>query len=354
MPYSVPHFGRPGITQALEHAAVEKEDNDYYDCFSDEDEGQNNDISLTLPSGTPRNLGAMTSLYNETTDELGVRRHDAFVNPGMIDHYRPERVANPLRNEATARVFNHFITSTGPMLPIFERRLKSTGAIFEEYHTPPSERSLWSYTLPLMALHDQAVLHSMLALSSLHIAKLQGASTTPSIKHYAYALKQLRKAVASPEKRHKVTTLAASLLIGFYEVMTAAHLSWSALLVGAKQLLSEVDFIDTTRRLRAWKIRRAWERLHFYSDDQTFGSIESPSLPEDCFFEHFEDLNLGLLELFYGVKLPYADEAHEGRPVPPKNFTYSQLGETEVLQDLYWWYLKQDLIYALISGNHLL
>lgn len=349
-----PSFGLPGPTQFLELAAVDTVDNDYYDCFTDEEaEDPQEESGPILSPSSPKELGAMAALYRRTTDELGLRSHDAFVAPGMMDHYRPQQTANPLRNEATARVFNHFISSTGPMLSVFERRIKSAYAIFQEREIPPCQQSLWSYTLPMMALYDQALLHAMLALSSLHVAKLQGAATTPAFKHYAYSLKKVRRAVAAQEKRHLVTTLAATLLIGFYEVMTAAHLSWSTLLVGAKQLIVEVNFIDLTKRLRAWKIRRAMERQHMQAGyTQAYGLADAPSLPEDSCLSRFEDIDLDLLRTFIGTKLPY--DAFADSESPQETFTLTQLSECEVLQDLYWWYCRQDVIHALISGNHLL
>lgn len=50
--------------------------------------------------------------------------------------------------------------------------------------TPTSQQNLWTYILPLKALNHQGLLHAMLALASLHIARLQRASATPSYKHY--------------------------------------------------------------------------------------------------------------------------------------------------------------------------
>ena len=87
----------------------------------------------------------------------------------------------------------------------------------------------------MMALHHQGLLHAMLALASLHIARLQGASVTPSFKHYAYALKRIHHCVGHPQKRHLISTVAASLLLGYYEVITGDQVKWSSHLLGAKQ-----------------------------------------------------------------------------------------------------------------------
>jgi hypothetical protein len=68
-------------------------------------------------------------------------------------------------------------------LSIYERNPRNPASLFEG-PTPPSQQSLWTYILPLKALNHQGLLHAMLALASLHIARLQRASVTPSYKHY--------------------------------------------------------------------------------------------------------------------------------------------------------------------------
>jgi hypothetical protein len=93
----------------------------------------------------------------------------------------------------------------------------------------------------------------MLALSSLQIARLQGASITPSYKHYAYSLKRLGRNLGNSKKRLSITTLATSLLLAYYEVWTAEHVKWSTHLVGAAQLLTELDFRSLTRETRRLK-----------------------------------------------------------------------------------------------------
>src|SRR5438045_8326384 len=110
-----------------------------------------------------------------------------------------------------------------------------------------SQQEDYSNKFPAMVFHNEGLLHAMLAISSLHIAKLQGSSVYLSYKHYHLAMRRVSRSVRSPTKRRDLATLAATLLLGFYEVMAAEHNKWNSHLLGAKQLVMDIDFEDMTR-----------------------------------------------------------------------------------------------------------
>ena len=147
-----------------------------------------------------RDFGMILALHRENTSEWSMRRYDNFIYAGILDYYRAEWVASPLKNPKTARVFAHFISATGPTLSTFERHPRNTSALFDESPSPSSQQGLWTYTLPMMALNHQGLLHAMLALSSLHIAKLQQASITPSFKHLRLFAEAASALSQPPEK----------------------------------------------------------------------------------------------------------------------------------------------------------
>lgn len=336
-------------TQVLDEAAVENEDDDYYDVASDEemeDEPAHNIISN-------RDFSMILRLHAESIGELSIRSYDAFLFKGMLDQYRAERVANPLKNPQTARVFAHFIYATGPSLSIFERNPRSPSAIFEG-HTPPALQSLWTYYLPMKALNHQGLLHAMLALASLHIAKLQGASSTPSYKHYAYALKRLGRYLGNQKMRHSIATLATSLLLAFYEVMTAEHVKWSTHLVGGRLLITELDYRTMSQEARKLKARQAAFEKNAFPYQHPEMLIDqrqlNKNLQEDTLMP---DENL--VGMIFGQQIRYDDS---GRAY---DFEYSgaipqspDLKTYEVFQDLYWWYCRHDAFQSVISGNPLI
>jgi hypothetical protein len=342
-------------TDMLYEAAVEACDDDYYDVHSDEDEDIGPDELILRNPKQQQDLGLMMRLFHQHTDELRIRRIDAFVFDGILDRYHAEWSANPLKNEKTARVFAHFIYATGPMLSIHERNPLNTTAMFSQVPVPHSQQGLWTYTLPTMALHNQGLLHAMLALGSLHIARLQRASITPSLKHYAYALKRIHKSVGIPSKRYQVSTLAATLLLGFYELMTADHVKWCAHLIGARQLIVELDYGSLTRTAKKMKTEQAdYDRnLRFFDPH-----LPIPQRPHQGVFKSaYEMPDERILSTLIGRKLHYDER---GRVV--EDFNQQQpsaappaidMSKYEVFQDLYWWYCRQDAYQSIVSGNPL-
>ncbi|KAF2727789.1 hypothetical protein EJ04DRAFT_593963, partial [Polyplosphaeria fusca] len=343
-------------TQVLNEAAVEYEDDDYYDVQSDEEmlDEQWEEAEAVVPA---RDFSLIQRLHSETTGDLSIRRYDSFIYEGVLNQYRAENVANPLRNPKTARVFAHFIGVTGPSLSIYERAPRNPTSILES-SIPPAQQGLWTYIMPLKALKHQGLLHAMLALASLHIAKLQQASVTPSYKHYAYALKRLHRALGNPRKRLQLPTLATSLLLAFYEVTSAEHIKWSTHLVGAAQLLAELDFRSLTqeaRRLRA--IQTAQEEQFPY---QNPGMLIDQRQYEQQLKESVLMPDEALVSTIVGKKVSYDDfgrvldedsQRHERRQSQSGKL---DLRTYETLQDLHWWYARHDTFQSIISGNPLI
>jgi hypothetical protein len=343
-------------TQVLDEAAVEQEDDDYYDVQSDEEmlEDEDRDEDAMILS---RDFSLIQRIHRENTNDLDIRRYDAFIYEGILSHYRTEYVANPLKNPKTARVFAHFIHVTGPTLSIYERNPRNPSSLYEG-PIPPSHQSLWTYILPLRALNNQGLLHAMLALASLHIAKLQKASVTPSYKHYAYALKRLGRSLGNPKKRLQVPTLATSLLLAFYEVMTAEHVKWSTHLVGAAHLLAELDFRTLTQEARHLKAAQTAQEQQFpyENPDMLIDQKQFEQRLKECAMMPDESM----VSTIVGKKVNYDDF---GRVFEEGSKQQDRRGSTrekldlrgyETLQDLYWWYARQDLFQSIVSGNPLM
>ncbi|KAF1939957.1 hypothetical protein EJ02DRAFT_407413 [Clathrospora elynae] len=344
-------------TQDLDEAAIENEDDDYWDVQSDEemlDVEVAEDESALLATAEFNNI---RRIHLENINELGIRRYDAFLYDGLLSRYRPEYAASPLRNPKTARVFAHYIHVTGPTLSTYDRNTRNPTLIFEGT-TPPAQQALWTYILPLKALSHQGLLHAMLALASLHIARLQGASITPSYKHYAYSLKRLVRSLGHPKKRLSMPTLATSMLLAYYEVWTAEHTKWSTHVVGAQRLITELDFRSLTREARRLRAAQtAMERQFPYQnpemliDQRQFNQRiqESAMLPDES-----------VVSTIVGKKVSYDDfgmvfeengARHDTTPKLPPKF---DLQSFETLQDLYWAYARHDAFQSIVSGNRLI
>ncbi|KAL8769750.1 MAG: hypothetical protein Q9209_004366 [Squamulea sp. 1 TL-2023] len=341
---------------ALYDPSLEDADDDYFDVNSDEEQGDNGYI---MSDATTSNLGLMLAL-SANQNEGGVRSFTSFLNePNILASYRPPYSASPLMDPQTARIFCHFVTATAPTLSLSNRHIANPSVMFTGAPVPAYQRSLFTYTLPMMALSNQALLHSQLALASLHIARLQQTSATPSLKHYHYALRRVAKAVGHPTKRRETATLAATLLLGFFEVTTAEHNKWNSHLAGAKELILEIDFAGMTKRINAYKAEAKMTKkggIYGSGHDQHYskqGRMSFDILRTD------KDLDENFISTLMGSRTRYQEygqvvnanepPSHYHVPLTPKD-----VENFEIQCDLFWWYAKQDMYQSLISGNRLL
>lgn len=351
-----------GYAQSLEfqndHGDDDPED-EYWDVSSDEE--------MTAINGhdsetQPHNLGMMIAV-SANQHGKSFRSLTNFLNePDVLATYRPTYAASPLRDPQTALVFCHFITATAPTISSSERHIINSASMFSGLPVPKSHQGLWTYTMPMLALHHQGLLHAMLALASLHIAKLQKTSTTPSLKHYHYALRKVAKSLGNPTKRNDVATLAATLLLGYYEVTTAEHNKWNSHLAGAKQLIMQTDFVNTANRIKAHKAQAA-----MVQNQQSFNGFISeygqPYIQQHQYYDFSDSsdgLDENLISAFMGWKTSYNQYGQiiedNKEPIPPstKLVTQSEIDRFEAQCDLFWWYAKQDMYQSIISGNRLL
>ena len=321
-------------------------DDDLFDVESDEEVVE----VISHNATTPQNdVGLMLTLAVNQGD-CSVRSYTTFLDVpnGVLSSYQPTFTASPLRDSTTARVFCHFITATGPSLSIFERHPINPSVIFTGAPVQASQQSLWTYTLPMKALSSQALLHAMLALASLHIASLQRAPPTASLRHYHYALRRLTKALANPSKRTDIATIAATLILGHYEATSAEHSKWNKHLAGARQLLMEVDFKGMTKNIKDREVD-IWT---------TWQSPSSTSKSYDNFHSGFNSSPEDVSEYFVGRLMGEKNmDRHESKDFQwpsTSPITDDDMENHKILSDLFWWYAKQDVYQSVISGNRLL
>jgi hypothetical protein len=340
------------LNSLLSAAAVRTQDDDYYDVYADEDDrmGLLPEAEMDPYRGGRPNHGTLSGLLEMNqmiAHDVRTRAYDTFVFPGFLDHYRAEQAANPLKNDATKRVFAHFIAVTGPSLSIFERHHRNTSMLFNPGAVPASQQGLWTHSLPMAALKDQALLQAMLALASLHIARLQNASTTPSLLHYGWASKSVFNSLNDPAKRRQPTTIAATLLLGFYEIMTADHMKWNMHLTGAMQLFVETDFAHMAREFRRMKSQHA-------TNFPLVGTGNSALRQAEALDQTF-DVDDRVVSFLVGREVRYDDHGSVQEVAqPPRPSAGLDLAKYELLKDLYWWYCKQDVYQSIVSGNPLL
>ena len=195
----------------------------------------------------------------------------------------------------------------------------------------------------------------MLALASLHIAKLQDEPITASLKHYAISVRRVAKSVSLPTRRGHPATLAAAMLLAFYECWSADHQKWSNHLYGARQLVREIDFAGMTKYIKATKLqRRREERARQYQAQQLgqFYDDRNRFLPSD-------DVDENIVSVLMGRRLRYDEYGQildDNAPDDGANKVYTErdLEIYETQRDLFWWYCKQDVYQSILGGGRLL
>lgn len=198
----------------------------------------------------------------------------------------------------------------------------------------------------------------MLALASLHIARLQGASVTPSYKHYAYSLKRLVRSLGHPTKRHSMLTLANSLLLAWYEVWTAEHVKWGTHVVGAQQLITELDFRSLTREARRMQAAQmAMEQQFPYQNPEML-------IDQRQFDRNLRERSLmpdqNLVSIIVGNKVNYDDfgmvfeDNGARRDTKPSITGGLDLHSYATLQDLFWSFARHDVFQSIVSGSALM
>ncbi|RDW90827.1 putative C6 finger domain protein [Aspergillus mulundensis] len=326
---------------------IEDEEGDYYDVESDEEPDQ-----VAMQDFNQLNM-VLASANRDATQH---RSFTTYLNEAnMLATYQPDLGSSPFNNPKTARIFLHFIHATGPVLSIFERHGTDQSTMLGA-PVPMAQQGLWTYTLPLKSFQNQALQQAILALGSLHIAYLQQAPSTSSLKHYQFALRRIGKAVGLPMQRKQLGTLAASLLLAYYEVMVADHTKWNNHLAGSAQLIREIDWAGITRDLRAQRRKRWLERSNTHSFFQDVYMFNNPSSSDDSFAELETRIDEDLIGCFLGRAVNYDEFGQvEGEHAQPRNRHLSRKDiETFRTQcDLYWWYCKQDWLQSIISGGQL-
>jgi hypothetical protein len=190
----------------------------------------------------------------------------------------------------------------------------------------------------------------MLALGSLQMTKLQGLPATAAMKHYHLSLRRIAKNYQSVTRRTQPATLAATLLLGFYEVWNSDHEKWCKHMWGARAIFREIPLHEMTWGVRALKRlkRRSRQQELFNEANQGYGQPLDPSnMVRDG---DVDEIDCELISQLTGRPVTFASPPHStsGR------YTERDVENFERLSDLFWWYCKMDVYQSVLGGTKLL
>lgn len=216
--------------------------------------------------------------------------------------------------------------------------------------------------MPTIALRNHGLCHAMLAMASLHIAKLENAPITVSLRHYHLAIRKLAKNVGSTTRRRQLATLATTLLLGYYEVISADHSKWCDHLLGAHQLVKQIDFAGITRYIKTKKAYAAKfppQNLDYGGDLFSNTLVYGGDSVGDSGPAMNDEVDENIVGIIMGKQIKYAEygeiiEDPDGPYMGNKKYTQRELDLFDTQQDLFWWYIKQDVFQSILSQNRLL
>ncbi|KAH7167852.1 hypothetical protein DER46DRAFT_301163 [Fusarium sp. MPI-SDFR-AT-0072] len=298
-------------------------------------------------------LGPVMKQFNGTWDTNGtrVRTFSTFAQCNILSDYTATARITELKDPAMLQIFMHFIQVTGPSMSLYERHpFDHTGEnSFDS--TPKGANNLWSYTFPVISLNHPALLHSMLALGALQIAKLQNIPATAAMKHYHLAIRRIARNVNTPLRRTQPATVAATLLLSYFEVWSSDHTKWCNHLLGARILFSEIPLRQMSRKYLPVKRYKQAEKdaQNQNQMDSFFPGLSIPSQSE------LNDLDYSLLQAISGQHIAAEDYGFGAKqPIDlSQTVTDRDIEHYENIRDLFWWYCKMDVYQSMLAGTRL-
>ncbi|KAK0391065.1 hypothetical protein NLU13_0567 [Sarocladium strictum] len=322
--------------QSWDPAEMEELASDVSMADSDDDEDRLDDLALARAQ-TQTDIWPSANMFMGPSGTYG--------RPNILSVYMGSPHLSIFQSAELRRVFRQFIETTGPAISLYER---------PPYRCPEGagDYSLWSYTLPANALKHPSLLHAILALGSLQYSNLRGQSTWTAMKQYHLSIRRLSKNLSNPAGRTRISTLAATLLLGYFEVYQSEHASWCNHLFGASILLSEMPIVDMTRRCLAAKRLRSTSQF-----EGNFNPADPFGFPQPPNAKALDELDYELLSDLTGAHITAEQYGlADGQPVDDAILatTDKDIENYETLRDLVWWYNKLDVYQSFLGGSKLL
>ncbi|KAF3919382.1 hypothetical protein ABW21_db0205966 [Orbilia brochopaga] len=331
------------------------EDDDDYD-----DQGDNeahDTVPMDLDVVQRNKIATALTPYTQNNESTRLTFRSFLPEAGTLTIYNPKVGFSPLSNPTTARIFCHWIYVVAPSLSIFERHPANPHQAFTPGTKLNGPQNVWCYTIPTMSLSSPLLLHAVLAVASLHIARLSDEPITSSYVHYHFSLRRLRTAISDDKERASVTTLAGTLLLAYYETMAADVRKWSSHLQGAKNLLKEIDFDNLNRRMEIVEDEELTQQQQGFSSP--FDGIPSA---RNLRMQHKMKAGLGperppprdpIRRYILGSR-QRRKASQMDRSRADAGISNARDQEIAILQsDMFWFFAKQDAYQALLSGDGL-
>ncbi|CAN8102184.1 unnamed protein product [Discula destructiva] len=279
-----------------------------------------------------------------------VRSFHSQSEENVLVNYMPSPTDTPLNDPKTAAVFWYFVTITAPTINPYERNRLDPQRVFSNEPIPKSHQHIWTYVFAVQAFQHPGLLQAILALGSLQMAALSGDTVTAPLLHYGRSIRSLGKNYRNVNKRAQPATLAATLLLAFYEVWNSNHDTWCTHMLGARMIISETPLRQMSRQV--WAVHRQryqqWAEVHVQNPFAGF-------MPQDDHPSHeLAEVDLNLVKSLTGMSIGFLEGVDPASiQSETRHCTERDLENYEHLADLYWWFCKMDVYQAFLGGSKL-
>lgn len=183
------------------------------------------------------------------------------------------------------------------------------------------------------------------------MAVLNGDVPTASWLHYGLCTRRSSKNYRSAKRRAEPAMLAATLLLGFYEVWSSNHEKWCTHLLGARQLIKETPFRELSRQILEIHQQRR-QNLARNRPKNQYGAF----LPHMSGLNHeIADIDLGLVNRLSGKPVNFVGGSSEcNANSKTRHCTDRDVENFEHMMDLYWWFCKMDVYQSTLGASKLL
>lgn len=183
------------------------------------------------------------------------------------------------------------------------------------------------------------------------MAEYQGQTPTVSMLHYHICIRRSAKNYQKPDRLTQPATLAAVLLLGFYEVWSTNHEKWCSHMLGALAIIKETMFREMSRRV--WEIHQ--QRYQEWLESQAQDPFAAFMPPAGHSGHELAEIDFDLVRSLTGKSISFmGDLESPSWNSSSRSHTDRDIEDYEHLADLYWWFCKMDVYQSTLGGSKLL
>lgn len=174
-------------------------------------------------------------------------------------------------------------------------------------------------------------------------------------KQYSVAIRRLRRNASSTMRIAQPATLAAALLLAYFDVWRADHKEWCRHIFGARTIVNILGLKEMSRRcLSAKLIRQRQKEAATGVSVESFLPTGTPNVEQAGAGQY---IDFRLLRTISGLPITPEEYGVGLQQVPHESVYFvseKEIQTYETFRDLFWWYCKMDVYQSILGATRLL